>query len=62
MPEYTTFAAVIESADFGPAQEGQTFVTATFRCPVDARFPAGIWHLSPVSAGMPDWAKEQEKK
>jgi len=62
MSEYSTFAAVIESADFGPAHEGETFVTVTFRCPVNARFPAGIWHLSPQSPGMPDWAKEKSKK
>lgn len=59
--KFETFAAVIESADFGPSYEGETFVTVTFRCPVTARFSAGIWHLSPQAPGMLDWAKEKPK-
>ena len=48
--------AVIESADFGPAHDGEAFVILTFRVPADTRCPAGLWELTPIGPGKPDWA------
>lgn len=49
--------AVAYSADFGPAYEGETFVTLTFRVPKNTPAIAGIWDLTPRRPGTFDWAK-----
>ena len=51
--------AVAYSADFGPAYEGETFVTLTFRVPKDTPAIAGIWDLIPRRPGMLDWAESK---
>lgn len=53
--------AVAYSADFGPAYEGETFVTLTFRVPKDTPAIAGIWDLIPRRPGMLDWAESKNE-
>lgn len=52
----TPIEAVAESADFGPAFDGEDYVTLTFRVPKDQRAIAGIWELTPRGPGTRDWA------
>ena len=51
-----TFKGVAECADFGPASNGEDFVTMTFRVPKDTPAYARIWNLSPQGPGTFDWA------
>jgi hypothetical protein len=51
-----TITAVAERADFGPAYNGEDFVTLTFRVPKDTSAIPGIWDLTPRSPGTFDWA------
>ncbi len=48
--------AVAERADFGPAYDGEDYVTLTFRVPKATGAIAGIWDLTPRCAGTLDWA------
>lgn len=48
--------AVAESADFGPAQDGEDYVTLTFRVHKDRDAIPGIWDLTPRSPGTFPWA------
>lgn len=48
--------AVADSADFGPAYDGEDYVTLTFRVPKDQRAIPGIWDLTPRCPGTFDWA------
>lgn len=57
-----TIEGVAECADFGPAYEGETFVTLTFRVPKDTPAIAGIWDLTPRRPGTFDWAKAKEDR
>jgi hypothetical protein len=53
--------AVAESADFGPAYNGESFVTLTFRVPKDTPALAGIFDLIPRRPGTFDWAKAKDE-
>ncbi len=48
--------AVAECADFGPAYDGEEYVTLTFRVRKYQRAIPGIWDLTPRAAGTFDWA------
>lgn len=48
--------AVAESADFGPAYDGEDYITMTFRVHKDHAAVAGIWHLTPRRSGTLPWA------
>ena len=48
--------AVAERADFGPAYDGEDYVTLTFRVRKEQAAIPGIWDLTPRCAGMLDWA------
>lgn len=48
--------AVAERADFGPAYDGEDYVTLTFRVRKDQDAVAGIWDLKPRCPGTFDWA------
>jgi hypothetical protein len=48
--------AVAESADFGPAYDGEDYVTLTFRVPKEQAAIPGIWDLIPRCPGTLDWA------
>ena len=52
----TTIEAVAESADFGPAYDGEDYVTLTFRVRKEHGAIAGIWDLTPRGPGTFDWA------
>jgi hypothetical protein len=54
MPE--SIEAVAERADFGPAYDGEEYVTLTFRVRKDQCAIPGIWDLTPRCPGMPGWA------
>jgi predicted lysophospholipase L1 biosynthesis ABC-type transport system permease subunit len=54
--------AVVQDADFGPAYDGETYITVTFRVPENTRILAGIWELRSVSVGRPEWSKSQEER
>lgn len=49
--------AVAERADFGPAYNGEGYVTLTFRVPKDTPAIAGIWDLTPRRRGTFPWAE-----
>jgi len=49
--------AVAECADFGPAYDGEEYVTLTFRVRKDQRAIPGIWDLTPRCPGTLDWAE-----
>lgn len=51
-----TVEAVIERADFGPAYDGEDYVTLTFRVQKTQGAIPGIWDLTPRCAGTLDWA------
>lgn len=48
--------AVAERADFGPAYDGEDYVTLTFRVHKSQGAIAGIWDLKPRCPGTFDWA------
>ena len=48
--------AVAERADFGPAYNGEDYVTLTFRVPKDTPALVGQWSLIHVGAGTFNWA------
>lgn len=48
--------AVAECADFGPAYDGEDYITLTFRVPKDQAAIPGIWDLTPRCPGTRDWA------
>lgn len=48
--------AVLERADFGPAYDGESYVTLTFRVPKDQGAIPGVWELIPRRSGTLDWA------
>lgn len=52
----TSIEAVAERADFGPAYDGEDYVTMTFRVRKDQAAIAGIWDLTPRCPGTLDWA------
>ena len=51
--------AVAECADFGPAYEGEDYVTLTFRVPKDTPATVGKWDLTPRGTGTFDWAVQK---
>lgn len=51
-----TVLGVAERADFGPAYNGEDYVTLTFRVPKDQAAIPGIWELTPLRPGTFDWA------
>ena len=51
--------AVAERADFGPAYNGEEYVTMTFRVPKDTPAIVGKWELTPRGIGTPDWAVQK---
>lgn len=51
--------AVAERADFGPAYNGEEYVTLTFRVPKDVPAIVGTWDLIPRGAGGFDWAVQK---
>jgi hypothetical protein len=52
-----TIEAVAERADFGPAYDGEDYVTMTFRIHKDQAAVPGIWDLTPRCRGTLDWAR-----
>jgi hypothetical protein len=48
--------AVAESADFGPAFNGENYITLTFRVPKNTPAIVGKWDLTPRGVGTFDWA------
>lgn len=58
----TPIAAVAESADFGPAYEGESFVTVTLRVPRDVHFGAGLYSLEWKSIEKPAWSAAKDEK
>ena len=52
-------AAVAERADFGPAYNGESYVTLTFRVPRDIPAITGRWDLTPRGPGSFDWAVQK---
>lgn len=51
-----TVEAVADSADFGPAYDGEDYVTLTFRVPKTQAVIPGIWDLTPRCPGTREWA------
>lgn len=51
-----TVEAVADSADFGPAYDGEDYVTLTFRVPKSQAAIPGIWDLTPRCPGTREWA------
>jgi hypothetical protein len=51
--------AVAERADFGPAYNGEAYVTLTFRVPKDTPAIVGKWDLTPRGTGTFDWAVQK---
>jgi len=51
--------AVAECADFGPAHNGEEYVTLTFRVPKDTPAIVGTWDLTPRGPGSFDWAVQK---
>lgn len=51
--------AVAERADFGPAYNGEEYITLTFRVPKEVPAIAGTWDLIPRGPGSFDWAKQK---
>lgn len=51
--------AVVERADFGPAYNGEDYVTLTFRVPKDTPATVGKWELTPRGVGTFDWAVQK---
>jgi len=57
-----TIQAVAESADFGPAYDGENFVTLTFRVPKNTPAYMGKFDLIPRGPGTFWWALSNEQK
>jgi hypothetical protein len=53
--------AVVECADFGPAYNGEDYVTMTFRVPKDTPAIAGYWDLTPRGPGSFNWAEQKHQ-
>ena len=53
------FPAVAERADFGPAYNGEDYVTLTFRVPKDTPAMCGIFDITPRCAGTLPWAEQK---
>lgn len=51
--------AVAGRADFGPAYNGEGYVTLTFRVPKDTPAIVGKWELTPRGVGTFDWAVQK---
>lgn len=51
--------AVAERADFGPAYNGEAYVTLTFRVPKDTPAICGIFDITPRCPGTFDWAEQK---
>jgi hypothetical protein len=51
--------AVAERADFGPAYNGEDYVTLTFRVPKDTPALVGLWKLTHLGPGTFDWATQK---
>lgn len=51
--------AIAECADFGPAYNGEDYVTLTFRVPKDTPALVGIFDIIPRGPGSFDWAKQK---
>ena len=54
--------AVAERADFGPAYEGENFITLTFRVPKNTPAYVGKFDLIPRGPGTFWWALSNEEK
>jgi hypothetical protein len=54
--------AVMESADFGPAHEGESFVLVTMRVPRDTRVGPGVHTIEFKEIGKPVWAEAKDEK
>lgn len=48
--------AVADCADFGPAYDGEDYVTLTFRVPKDTAAMPGIFDITLRGPGTFDWA------
>lgn len=59
MTKPTPVPAVAERADFGPAYNGEDYVTLTFRVPKDTPAMCGIFEITHISPGTFNWAKQQ---
>jgi hypothetical protein len=59
MPVPESIPAVAERADFGPAYNGEAYVTLTFRVPKDTPALAGKFDLIPRGPGTFDWAEQK---
>lgn len=55
----TIIPGVAECADFGPAYNGEDYVTLTFRVPKDTPAIVGKWDLIPRGLGTFDWAVQK---
>lgn len=53
--------AVIESADFGPAHEGESFVLVTLRIPRDQGVRPGTYALEWKAGERPEWSKPKDQ-
>lgn len=53
--------AVMESADFGPAYEGESFVLVTLRVPRDTRVGPGVHTIEFKEIGKPAWATAKDE-
>ncbi len=51
--------AVAERADFGPAYNGEEYVTLTFRVPKDTPAMCGIFDITHRSTGTLPWAEQK---
>ncbi len=51
--------AVAERADFGPAYNGEDYVTLTFRVPKDTPAIVGTWDLIPRDFDRPAWSVQK---
>lgn len=53
--------AVAERADFGPAYNGEDYVTITFRVPKDTPAVVGTWELTPRGGKAESFAWATQK-
>lgn len=54
-----TIEAVAERADFGPAYNGEGYITLTFRVPKDTPAMCGIFDITPRCPGTFPWAEQK---
>ncbi len=54
--------AVMESADFGPSYEGESFVTVTLRVPRYTGVGAGLYSLEWKSCERPQWSYAKDEQ